>query len=199
MRTERGISLLEMMAATACLAIIGVGAAGVSTSSSRAMTTNTILFECQLRANRCVESLQRHLRAASLGSLTTLPPGFENGQPFAEGVAADDLSWQSFTPTPDQPNALPELGGGLFAVTTAASENDPPNGLDDDLDGFVDDTDLRFQRPGAAAVTVARDVTDCSFTRDGRTLTISVQVRMRMPDGTPTFARATRAVEIRND
>jgi len=197
-RREHGSTLLEMMISLLCFSVIGVGVVGVTTSSSRAMKTNATMFECQSRASRCVDKLARHLRAASLGTLLTLPDGFETNQPVEEGVEMDDLTWQSFAFNPDTPASVPDLGAP-FTLATTATPSDPANGVDDDHDGVVDDVDVSFARPGMAAEVVARDVSDCSFVLDGRTLTISVQVRMRNSDGAPTFARATRVVEIRND
>ncbi|MFG0318853.1 MAG: type II secretion system protein J [Planctomycetota bacterium JB042] len=196
---SRGFSLVEVMVTMLCLGVIGIGVAGVSTSSSRALTTNAVVLEGQMRADRCVERLERHLRAASLGSLETLPPGFETPQPLVEGVPADDLRWLCFAYDPAQADALPTADAAQYSIEAIASAGDPTNGVDDDQDGLLDEVDLVLQRPGAAAETASRDVTQCSFTLDGRMLTISVVVRMRMPDGAPTTARSTRIVEIRND
>ena len=113
-RNVKGFSLVEVMVATVALAIDGLGVMGVSRSAAMAIDDNAVRYDAHVQAARAVDTLARHLRGATLSSMTTLPPGFVTPQDVDQGVPADNLAFRALVFVPEEADA------NLFEMDDAA-------------------------------------------------------------------------------
>ncbi|MBI4882180.1 MAG: prepilin-type N-terminal cleavage/methylation domain-containing protein [Planctomycetes bacterium] len=196
-RPQAGFSLVEMMAATVAVAIMSLGIFSVMQSSATAMRTNAAQLDAYQKAARVFQKIERHVRGASLANLATLPAGFETAQPLAEGIEVDNLILCTMVSTPGAEEELPALSAPL-AVYLEPSATDPVNGLDDDRDGVVDGRNLVLDRPGHAPERIASGIAAFGASLSGQSLTLSVDVAVRQPDGSARVETKAHTLEIRN-
>lgn len=194
----KGSSLAELMICLVCLTIIGGGVFGVSSTATEGMSSNSKLTDSQSKVSRGLEMLCRHLRAASMSTLTTVPPGFTTPQPLVDGVPMDNLSFQSYAFQSGQGGGLPVLGAS-FDIQTQPSPQDPANGLDDDGDGVVDEQDVVLQFPGLADDVALSGVSSFTIVSEGASLEFSVTAGGLFSNNAPFQVNGQRMVNIRND
>lgn len=203
-----GFSAVEMMIAAVALVIMSAGIAGVTRMARRSLEANATLHATHVKGKRTLEKLERQLRSASWASLQAVMPGGEQPlsledalellPPSSEPPSVDNLLFQNFAIDPAAPDDLPVLSDVHELRLDPASE-DPENGLDDDGDGFVDESVLVWIPPDEPPVVVCRDVLAFGCGVDGRALRFELRLGVTRGDKTTFVQTTSMSVEIRND
>ena len=193
-----GFSLVEMMVATVALMIMSMGIVGVIQSGTSAVRTNAASLDSYAKKSRTFQKLAGRLRGASLASLATIPEGFETPQPVVDGVEMTNLQFQSMQLVGGDETALPGLSP-VQVLALQPSPTDPANGLDDNHNGLTDEQDLVLSQVGLNPIVLTTGVRQFGAVLLDGTLTLSVTLGIRQPDGNIRLEIDTRTWELRND
>lgn len=213
-RSRRGASLLEVLLATGCVALL-LGAIGAvaqrgKDASSAAVSASVV----SANAQRLVDRIATELFNATSSSLP-LAPASQRAESLIEYRQVQGFSGGSV------------LEGAERRIARVASPEDPNDGQDNDGDGMVDEGDivlvLDTSATNARNLVIARGVPEVlegevannnvddngnglidepglalTWSSGGNSVTVRASVGHRAPDGSIRLRTVTTAVHLRN-
>ena len=165
-RSRRGMTLIEVVVASAVFSIVLLALAGVVRSSGDTSSLVHAQTAAQLRAEDALRIVRDQLRRAGEGGQSDLQV---DPAPTAPG-AVWEISYrvlqdgQLFDPAATDPYATLPWSADRFVLRFERSE-DPANGLDDDGDLVIDDGHVALYRrpatgPDQLVAVLAKDLAD---------------------------------------
>lgn len=195
---------MEMMVATASLMVMSAGIVGVTSLAQSSLATNAKVHTAHVAGARALDRLQRFVRGSSWSTEFATVAGVQEPQTLDDlaelGFAGpyDNLTFRSFLVNPDDPNAMPVLSEP-FRIYLQDDPTEPPNGVDDDGDGVVDERHLVLDAPDADPLVISGGVVSFQVRPENRTLHFDVTTATSPIRGSTVSQTTTLSVEIRND
>jgi prepilin-type N-terminal cleavage/methylation domain-containing protein len=193
-RRTAGFSLLEVVIASAILALVVLATYGILYSSSTTYANQSVHVALDDLAREVLSDLARDLREAGKHTLTTgdPPAAVVPGTPYTDlrlGVHS------GFSMADRKP---------LFADTVryrwVPARGETVDGKDNNRDGFVDEGEIeKMDRFGAVTRICPNVLTDgLKFTLDESAVTVSLELARRDARNTLVSRRAETRIELRN-
>ncbi|MEZ5963545.1 MAG: hypothetical protein R3F56_06835 [Planctomycetota bacterium] len=202
---ERGFSLVEaLFAMTFLLPMLG-GIISLTAGLTRAVDTRSTSTQVQALAQRAFQVMATFVQAAKMSTLRTQAVATDVGSGAAtyvgEWIGPTDLVWRpgiEFLSASGLLSMNARLTTSTRRVVFTREITELANGNDDDGDGLIDEGNITLLHE-STEVAVVRNVEQCDFELEGRTLRMRMTVARRAGDGRIERAHLERSIYLRNN
>ncbi len=203
--SDAGFTLLEVMLAALVVIVLLGGVSRSTVFVNGALAANTTRDEAVTSVRRAVARVGSFVRPGKLStiSVTAVAEDVTAGRATAVGqwIAPTELVWR--------PGIQLTAAAGLLSMNAALSTSprrltfaldagETANGADDDGDGLIDEGTVQLVH-NLVTVAMLRDVEDCAFALEGRTLAVRMQCARLDGQGRVYRARRECGFYLRNN
>lgn len=191
-RKQAGFSLVEVMIATAILAILFSAVLGTMTMGMQTFNSASALVDIQNQARRTLDDIARAIQPAGLSTISPTPPAL--GSPGTHTITFQPCTGY------DVANDLQQWGS-VTTIAFAYERGEANDGVDNNGNNLIDEGIVTLLVAGSGNKTLGHWLKEdgLSFNLDGTVLTITLEMHKRGAKGLLMETSLSTSVQIKND
>ncbi|MHC5065117.1 MAG: hypothetical protein ACYTG5_14215 [Planctomycetota bacterium] len=181
-KEQGGMTLVELSIVVTIMVPILAGIAVTTKTVNSTMVANTRAADAHTHARRMGQRVGSLLRPAKISSIKVQAVAADvtalRATTVGEWIDSTDLIWRpgiEFLAASGLLSMNAALSTSTRRISFALEAGETANGVDDDGDGLVDEGEITMLQNGNT-LAILREVEECSFSMDGRVLSLRLRV-----------------------